>query len=332
MSKKTMKMKRRKPLKRKQGGLWAVVIILFMLLCASMVWIGFQMSGENIPSFGTTLSNDTETGEVTDEVTDMKSAELIDGTDGDIDRPEPSFTVKETEESKVKDTKEPKAEDTQEPEEKETEKDTAEDTTAKETEAPEPPTGTVTQSGEWNLLLVNRWNPLPADFQPQLVAIKGGHQADARVVDALTAMLNDCRAAGLSPAICSSYRTLAHQTTNYHNQIQKYLNRGYDQAAAEAEASKWVAIPGTSEHHTGFAFDIVASYDWTLDETQANNPEQKWLIANCYKYGFILRYPDDKTAITGIYYEPWHYRYVGLEAAKEITERHITLEEYLGAN
>lgn len=186
------------------------------------------------------------------------------------------------------------------------------------------------EKDEWNLLLVNPWNYLPEDFTPDLVSVSNGQQADRRVSDALEAMLADCRKAGYNPYICSSYRTISHQTANFNNQINKYLSAGYDRATAESEAAKWVAVPGTSEHHTGFAFDIVSASYQVLDHSQANTPEQRWLMANCQNYGFILRYPDGKTDITGIYYEPWHYRYVGLEAAKEITEKQITLEEYLG--
>ena len=95
------------------------------------------------------------------------------------------------------------------------------------------------------------------------------------------------------------------------------------------EAATVVAKPGTSEHQIGLALDIV-SYDYQeLDDEQMNTPEQKWLMEHCWEYGFILRYPQDKAAITGIIYEQWHYRYVGKEAAKEIYEQDLTLEEYL---
>ena len=95
------------------------------------------------------------------------------------------------------------------------------------------------------------------------------------------------------------------------------------------EAGKWVAVPGTSEHQTGLALDIISSSYQVLDRDQENTAEQRWLMENSYKYGFILRYPSDKSEITGINYEPWHYRYVGKEAAKEIYEKGLCLEEYL---
>ena len=107
------------------------------------------------------------------------------------------------------------------------------------------------------------------------------------------------------------------------------MSEGYSREEAETEAGIWIAPPGTSEHQTGLAADIVSLDYQMLDEEQENTPEQKWLMENSYKYGFILRYPRDKTEITKIGYEPWHYRYVGVEAAKEIFENLLCLEEYL---
>lgn len=132
-----------------------------------------------------------------------------------------------------------------------------------------------------------------------------------------------------SPLICSSYRTNEKQQTLYNNKVSQYLEKGYSQTEAEAEAGKWVAVPGTSEHQTGLAVDIVDINYQLLDEKQEETEVQKWLMKNSYRYGFILRYPSDKSDITGIYYEPWHYRYVGKETAKEIYEQGICFEEYL---
>jgi len=115
----------------------------------------------------------------------------------------------------------------------------------------------------------------------------------------------------------------------FNQEVSKYMGQNYSQEEAKKKAAQWIAIPGTSEHQTGLALDIVSSSYQLLNKEQENTPEQKWLIENSYKYGFILRYPSDKTNITGIEYEPWHYRYVGKETAKEITERGICLEEYL---
>lgn len=187
----------------------------------------------------------------------------------------------------------------------------------------------VTADAPWNLVLVNPWNKLPADFEVKLTQLKNGHSVDQRAYPDLQQMMDDARAQGLSPIICSSFRTQAKQTTLFTNQVNRYLARGYEYDAAVAEAGMAVAIPGTSEHQLGLAVDIVAASYQMLDEAQENTDEQKWLMENSYKYGWILRYPSDKSDITGIIYEPWHYRYVGKEAAAEIYEKSICLEEYL---
>lgn len=181
----------------------------------------------------------------------------------------------------------------------------------------------------WNLILVNPSNKLPEGFEVKLTELSNGHAIDERAYPDLQQMMDDARAEGLSPLICSSYRTMEKQIKLYTKLVQKYQNEGMSKEQAQIEASKWIAVPGTSEHQSGLAVDIVATSYQLLNKEQENTAEQKWLMANCYKYGFILRYPEDKTEVTGIGYEPWHYRYVGKEAAQEIFERKICLEEYL---
>ena len=183
----------------------------------------------------------------------------------------------------------------------------------------------------WNLLLVNPWNFIPEDFSVELAELEDGHQVDERLAADLTAMMADMRAEGLSPLICSSYRTDEKQQSLFRKKVESYLEQGYSLVEADEAAGKWIAVPGTSEHQTGLAVDIIDSGYPYLDEAQENTQVQKWLMANSWKYGFILRYPSDKSHITGIWYEPWHYRYVGKEAAKEIFDRGICLEEYLEA-
>ena len=188
------------------------------------------------------------------------------------------------------------------------------------------------READWNLLLVNPWHKLPEDFSVQRATLSNGLQVDARIYDALNEMLADCRKAGLAPIVCSAYRTQETQTRLYRNKVSRLLAAGYSQEAAEEEAARWVAPPGTSEHETGLALDIVSLHYQLLDEAQAQTPEQKWLMENCWKYGFVLRYPADKEDITGIGYEPWHYRYVGKEAAADMHETGQCLEEYLKAD
>lgn len=182
---------------------------------------------------------------------------------------------------------------------------------------------------DWRLLLVNPWNPVPEGYEPALVQLSGGHAVEERCYPDLQEMMDDCRKEGLLPLICSSYRTQEKQEQLYEKEKRKWVQKGYSEEEAEREAGKSVALPGTSEHQLGLAVDIVDSNYQLLDVTQEETPVQKWLVENCWKYGFILRYPPEKSDRTGIIYEPWHYRYVGKEAAAEMRERGLCLEEYL---
>lgn len=179
------------------------------------------------------------------------------------------------------------------------------------------------------LTLVNAAHPLPADWQVDLVECQNGLQIDSRAAASLEAMLNDAWAAGLDPIVCSAYRSQELQTQLFENKVAYYLGLGYGQQEAQEQAGYWVAPPGTSEHQMGLAVDVVSLSNQNLDSSQENTPTQQWLMAHCWEYGFILRYPSDKSAITGIGYEPWHYRYVGQPAAEEITRLGVCLEEYL---
>ncbi|MDE7035578.1 MAG: M15 family metallopeptidase, partial [Eubacteriales bacterium] len=115
------------------------------------------------------------------------------------------------------------------------------------------------------------------------------------------------------------------------SRIARSEGDGLDDDAAVASAATVVAVPGASEHHTGLALDIVSNGYQLLDEGQEGTPENQWLREHCADYGFILRYPVGSTDETGIIYEPWHFRYVGKKAAKEIMEHGITFEAYSGA-
>lgn len=181
----------------------------------------------------------------------------------------------------------------------------------------------------WNLRLVNKDNPLPRDFSVETAEAAEG-QLDSRAASALSQMVSDMEAQGLSPVVCSSFRTWEEQEALHQNKVNRLLSQGYSLASAEEEASRWVVPAGTSEHQLGLAADIVAADCQVLEEEQENTPEQQWLMAHCQEYGFILRYPRDKQGLTGVGYEPWHYRYVGVEAAQEIMSQGLCLEEYLG--
>ena len=173
----------------------------------------------------------------------------------------------------------------------------------------------------WYLLLVNSTHPLPDDWEaPALIEMPGGETVDARIYEPLSQMLADAADEGLEPFVASGFRTRTEQQGFMDEKINEYRSQGYGESEARALAEDWVALPGTSEHELGLAVDINgASYDLYI-----------WLQQNSWRYGFIQRYPEDKTDITGISHEPWHYRYVGKEAAKEIYESGLCLEEYLG--
>lgn len=180
------------------------------------------------------------------------------------------------------------------------------------------------------LTLVNPWNPLPDDWTVDPVTLDDGHRVDSRCYEAYMEMINACKAAGYSPVNCSSYRTQETQQSLYDNKVQRLISSGMSEEEAKIEAAKAVAIPCTSEHQLGLAVDLVDANMQDLTSAQESTETQKWLMANSWRYGFIHRYPNGKTDITGIIYEPWHYRYVGKDAAQEIFNRDITLEEYLG--
>ena len=187
------------------------------------------------------------------------------------------------------------------------------------------------QKEDWRLILVNPWNAIPEGYGVDLAQLKNGQAVDERCYPDLQEMMVDCRDQGLSPLICSSYRSQQKQEALFENRRNSLLAQGYSQEEARAEAGKAVALPGTSEHQLGLAVDIVDLSNQNLDESQEDTAVQGWLMENSWKYGFILRYPNGKSALTGIIYEPWHYRYVGREAAQEIYERGVCLEEYLQA-
>ena len=182
----------------------------------------------------------------------------------------------------------------------------------------------------WELVLVNNDYPLDKEYQPELAEILEGRSVDARIAEDTKQMLEDAQAGGLKMYVCSAYRSYDDQKTVFNETMQNWVNQGSSLLDAYDETKKSVAIPGYSEHATGLALDSTSEDYQELDDKQADTAESKWLAENCYKYGFILRYPPDKADITGIIYEPWHYRYVGKEAAKEMKEKNVTLEEYLG--
>lgn len=176
----------------------------------------------------------------------------------------------------------------------------------------------------WNLILVNEDYYIPSGFHEELVTLGNGQKVDCRIYPDLQAMFDAMRSEGVYPIVASGYRTDEKQQQLLDDKISEYRDMGYSCWKARRKALEWVAKPGTSEHQLGIAVDIN-------QEGMRSTAQQvyEWLTDNAHLYGFIYRYPADKITITGIGNEPWHYRYVGKEAAKEIYEKGICLEEYL---
>lgn len=181
--------------------------------------------------------------------------------------------------------------------------------------------------GDWCLILVNRDHPLPADYTLETVTLDNGQKVDARIYPALQQMFDDMRAQGVYPVVASGFRTAEEQQQTMDEKIQEYESQGYSGQEARTMAEEWVALPGTSEHQLGLAVDINAD-----GVHSAGYDVYDWLLEHAWEYGFVKRYPEDKSDITGISNEPWHYRYVGKTAAKAMTEQNLCLEEYLGAS
>ena len=186
------------------------------------------------------------------------------------------------------------------------------------------------------VILVNPWHAVPDDYEADLVALStdyavDGSQVDRSCINDLISMLDACNAEAPRACVASAYRSYDQQVRGYKNKVNSYLEQGYSQEDAEKTAATIVAVPGTSEHQLGLAVDIVDTRLWDLTEEQATLPAQQWLMENSWRYGFILRYPKDSMDSTGIIYEPWHYRYVGKELAREIHECGLTLEEYMAS-
>ena len=182
---------------------------------------------------------------------------------------------------------------------------------------------------DWQLVLVNKQHPVPEDYSFTLGTITGSMKCDVRIIDELMAMLEVAKADGIDLVICSPYRDYNRQTVLFERKIDYYMERGYSYLEAYKIASITVTVPGASEHQIGLALDIVSDTYTSLDTGFGKTDAGIWLKEHGYEYGFILRYPLGKEYITGIQYEPWHYRYVGKKSATAIMKQGITLEEFL---
>ena len=193
--------------------------------------------------------------------------------------------------------------------------------------APEPAGFVVKQADAWQYILVNKNNPIDENFgPPETYLLQEKYKSDLRIKEATQQMFSAAEAEGVSLIACSGYRPYEVQEKLFNRKKAKFSHLSDEEAGIEA--AKTVAKPGTSEHQTGLALDLVTPSYTSLDDGYADTEAAKWLAANAYQYGFILRYPKDKTEITQIIFEPWHYRYVGKEAAKIIFEEGLCYEEF----
>lgn len=199
----------------------------------------------------------------------------------------------------------------------------------KQTTAGEAATLSTKSVEKWELVLVNATYPLDTQYQPELADLVNEYKVDARIVEDAKQMMADAETGGLKLHIISAYRSYDDQKVAFNDTMQAKIYEGSTPLDAYEQTKQSVEVPGYSEHALGLALDITSEEYQELDDKQAETAETKWMMENCYKYGFILRYPVDSTGMQGSTFKPWHYRYVGKEAAKEITEKGITFEEYL---
>ena len=181
--------------------------------------------------------------------------------------------------------------------------------------------------------LVNRTNLLSSDFIPSNLTYVNEYRLEGTAAAALKKMLSAAKKDGFSNFILySGYRKYSSQKNKYDSRTQSYVDKGYSLNDAKAKAGEYIAPPGASEHQSGLAADVcipsIVNKYGNLNEAFDQTKEYKWLRDNAHKYGFILRYPKGKESVTGYSYEPWHYRYVGVEQAEIINSKGVTFEEY----
>ena len=303
-----MSVNRRQRKKRRQAAaLLAALILLLALLTAGWIYLNKQPSDE-------------EAGIPPQESSIESSSESESTMESESSSQEPSSEeTSETEESSEEPAEESSEESSEEISEETEESSEEIENSSEEPENPE--------EEEWNLILVNRTHPLPENYEvPEFTELRNNNRVDSRIYPDLQQMFDDMRSLGYAPYITTSYRSHEEQIEMMNYYIRVYQEQGYSEEEAADMAAGIVALPGTSEHELGMAVDI------STEDHEANDPYimWDWLAAHSYEYGFILRYPEEKTEITGIDYEPWHFRYVGKKAAKEIFEQGVCLEEYLG--
>lgn len=181
----------------------------------------------------------------------------------------------------------------------------------------------------WCLILTNAEYPVPEDYAVTLKDVPGTDQkVDERIYEPLINMLEAMKAEGLSPVVCSGYRTLDKQEKLFNRKVSAYVKKGRSKEESYALARQTLSIPGSGEHCLGLAVDFYTRSYHQLERAFEKTPEGKWLREHAQDYGFTLRYDEGKEEITGIEYEPWHFRYVGVDVARYLKEHNLSLEEF----
>lgn len=184
-------------------------------------------------------------------------------------------------------------------------------------------------TGDWAAILVNPTHTLPGDFSVTCADFEGG-QVDERILQICETMFRDAEVDGISLQLVDAYRSYERQNELYEQKVESFLAKGLNRADAETQAATITARPNTSEHQTGLALDIVTASYTSRDKGFAETKAFQWMKANAQNYGFTLRYREDKVDVTKVIYEPWHWRFVGVQAAVEMNQSGECLEEYLG--
>ena len=183
-------------------------------------------------------------------------------------------------------------------------------------------------ASDWRLVLINKQHPIPEEYDFELGTIVDSMMCDKRIISDLLAMMKAAKADGINLVIKSPYRTDSRQETNFNARIREYMGQGCSYMEAYKRTSQVITVPGASEHQVGLALDITCDIYSDLKEGFGETKAGEWLAEHSCEYGFTLRYPAGKEYITSIEYEPWHFRYVGREAATIMHDEGICLEEF----
>lgn len=189
---------------------------------------------------------------------------------------------------------------------------------------------------DWSLVLVGPEHKLAAEVPAsELITLENGMLLHQKIIDAYQELTQAAEQAGFPLVLISAYRSISYQEEIFQGYVNDLTSQGVSEAEAIEQVKKTSTEPGYSEHHTGLAFDVI-DQNWNNNYTDqplstkfGETAGGQWLAEHAREYGFILRYPKEKESMTKITYEPWHFRYVGVENAKYIEEHHLTLEEYL---